>query len=337
MLNKRALPWRTDFEPYTVWLSEIMLQQTQVVTVIDYFNRFVKAYPTVQKLARANEEEVFKLWEGLGYYSRVRNLMRCAKIIVEQYDGIFPMELKKLLKLPGIGPYTAGAISSIAFNQQVAAVDGNVMRVISRYRTMDIDISDTKNRIVFEDEVLALMGDNARDFNQALMELGATVCTPKQPKCLQCPVNNECKAFEQGTMECYPVKLKKVSKKLMEMAVIILQQQDKVLIVKRPNTGLMPNLWGFPVVENVDETAEARVQNYMQHEFGLEVSVLKVDDGAKHIFTHLIWDMQLYRCILKDSNTAIKPIEFPETQWVKPQKFSEYAFPTAFRKLFQLI
>jgi A/G-specific adenine glycosylase len=334
---KRVLPWRESFEPYTVWLSEIMLQQTQVITVIEYFNRFVKAYPSVEALAQANEEQVFKLWEGLGYYSRARNLIRCAKIVVEQYDGIFPKTLKELLKLPGIGPYTAGAILSIAYNEPVPAVDGNVMRVVSRYRTLDVNVSDPKSRIVFENEVMALMGGSPRDFNQGLMELGATVCTPKQPKCAQCPVNERCKAFESVTVTQYPVKLKKIEKKTMEMAVIVLEQHGKVMIVKRPNKGLMANLWGFPVIESLSQTPEREVEQFMYEEYGLEVAVLKKEEGAKHIFTHLIWNMKVFRCNLKETNQVVKVIEYPETLWVKPEAFSLYAFPTAFRKLFPLI
>jgi A/G-specific adenine glycosylase len=334
---QRVLPWRESFEPYTVWLSEIMLQQTQVVTVVEYFNRFIKAYPSVEALAQANEEEVFKLWEGLGYYSRARNLIRCAKIVVEQYDGIFPKTLKELLKLPGIGPYTAGAILSIAYNEAVPAVDGNVMRVISRYRALDVNISDAKSRIVFENEVMTLTGGSPRDFNQGLMELGATVCTPKQPQCAQCPVNQQCKAFESGTVEQYPVKLKKVIKKSMEMAVIILEEQGKIMVVKRPNTGLMANLWGFPIVENSSTTPEHDVEYFMHEEYGLDVSVLKKEDGAKHVFTHLIWDMKLFRCTLRQTHQISKVIEYPEVLWLNPEAFKLYAFPTAFRKLFPLI
>ncbi|TCT16238.1 A/G-specific DNA-adenine glycosylase [Natranaerovirga pectinivora] len=334
---QRQLPWRESFEPYTVWLSEIMLQQTQVITVIDYFNRFVKAYPTVEALSQANEDDVFKLWEGLGYYSRARNLIRCAKIVVEEYEGQFPNDYKTLLKLPGIGPYTAGAILSIAYNQSIPAVDGNVMRVISRYRGLDVNISDTKSRVVFEKEVMSLIGGSPRDFNQGIMELGATVCTPKQSKCEQCPVNEGCQAFKSNTVDQYPVKLKKIKKKTMNMAAIILEEQDKMMIVKRPNSGLMANLWGFPVVETTSSTPEREIEDYIHEAYGLEIDVLKIEEGARHIFTHLIWDMTLYRCVIKASNKGSKIIEYPENLWVGKEAFNEYAFPTAFRKLFPLI
>lgn len=333
----RVLPWRENSDPYRIWLSEIMLQQTQVSTVIEYFNRFIKSYPNIEALNQANEEDVFKLWEGLGYYSRARNLLRCAKTIVEEYNGIFPKDLQKLKKLPGIGPYTAGAIMSIAYNEPVPAVDGNVMRVISRYRMLEINISDTKNRSVFEEEVMALMGGAPREFNQALMELGATICTPKQPKCLDCPVKEGCKAFKNGTAEQYPVKLKKIQKKVVKMAIIILEHQERIMIVKRPNTGLMANLWGFPSVPYTDELPEFTVNQHMKDEFDLEVNIKELEEGPKHIFTHMIWEMQLVKYSLKNTKDTIKPIEFPEIQWVRREQLKEYAFPTAFRKLFSML
>ncbi|NLM14147.1 MAG: A/G-specific adenine glycosylase [Epulopiscium sp.] len=330
----RVLPWRENSDPYRIWLSEIMLQQTQVATVIDYFNRFIKSYPNVEALNQAKEEDVFKLWEGLGYYSRARNLIRCAKTIVEEYNGIFPKDINKLKKLPGIGPYTAGAIMSIAYNEPVPAIDGNVMRVISRYRMLDVNISDTKIRSIFEKEVMALMGGSPREFNQALMELGATICTPKQPKCSECPVKEGCKAFKNETTEQYPVKLKKLQKKVMKMAVIILEHQGKMMIVKRPNSGLMANLWGFPAIPYLPESPKSTVKQYMKDEFDLEVLVNEIKEGPRHIFTHLIWEMQIFKCNLKSTNEEINPIEFPEIQWVKQEQLKKYAFPTAFKKLF---
>lgn len=333
----RALPWRENTDPYRIWLSEIMLQQTQVATVIKYFNRFIETYPDVETLSQANEEDVFKLWEGLGYYSRARNLLRCAKTIVEEYNGTFPKDIKKLKKLPGIGPYTAGAIMSIAYDEPAPAVDGNVVRVLSRYRMLEINISDSKSRHVFEKEVINLMGGSPREFNQALMELGATICTPKQPKCSQCPVKNGCTAFKNGTTEQYPIKLKKVKKKTIKMAIIILEYDEKIMIVKRPNTGLMANLWGFPSTPYTNEFPELTVKQYMKDEFDLDVLIRKIEVGSKHIFTHLIWEMELFKCTLEHAKEAIKPIEFPQIQWIKPEQLKEYAFPTAFKKLFSQI
>ena len=187
-INHRKLPWRDQFDPYKIWLSEIMLQQTQVTTVIDYFNRFVKTYPTVQDLALADEDSVLKLWEGLGYYSRARRLIPCAKMVVELFDGEFPKDYKKIIKLPGVGSYTAGAVLSIAYNIKLPAVDGNVMRVYSRLFNMDADISDAKSKKIFEEKVFDTLPEDRRHYNQALMELGATICTPKSPKCMACPI-----------------------------------------------------------------------------------------------------------------------------------------------------
>ncbi|TCK98499.1 A/G-specific DNA-adenine glycosylase [Natranaerovirga hydrolytica] len=334
---QRQLPWRESYQPYTVWLSEIMLQQTQVITVVDYYKRFLKAYPTIFDLSSADEDDIFKLWEGLGYYSRARNLIRCAKLIVEDYNGDFPKNKKELMKLPGIGPYTAGAILSIAYNQKEPAVDGNVMRVISRYRALNVNISEVKNKKIFEEEVQGLMGGEPRDFNQGLMELGATVCTPKNAKCTQCPVQEGCHAFANQTVYQYPVKLKKIKKQTKEMAVIILEVDQTLFITKRPNTGLMSNLWGFPVTERINLHSYVDIEAYMEEAFGLKVNVNQVEEGAKHIFTHLIWHMKLYKCTLKESSQAFKKIDYPEILWVNRSELENYAFPTAFKKVFKLI
>lgn len=334
---KRDLPWRKSFSPYTVWLSEIMLQQTQVITVIDYFNRFLEKYPTIQDLAGASEDEVFKLWEGLGYYSRARNLLNCARVVTEQYQGLFPKDLKALLKLPGIGPYTAGAIMSIAYEEPIPAVDGNVMRVMSRYNCMEVDISDTKNRRYFEEAVKSVIGGNPRDFNQALMELGATVCTPKNPKCEACPISANCRGFQTNTMIKYPIKLKKTKQNKVNIAFVVLEHQGELLFVKRPNEGLMPNLWAFPIVELKGQGLAAEVQEFMMEEFHIAIEVKNIEIGKRHVFTHLIWEIQLVRCSLRDKNDRNRIIDFPETTWISLKKTHEYAFPTAVKKQFKLI
>lgn len=331
--SARKLPWREEYEPYKTWLSEIMLQQTQVNTVIDYFNRFIAAYPDIYTLCQAKEEDIFKLWEGLGYYSRAKKILECAKTIVEEYNGVFPKDLNQLKKLPGIGPYTAGAILSIAYNLPAPAVDGNVMRVLSRYQMLDLNIADTKNRSFFEKEVLTLMTDAIpRDFNQALMDLGATICTPKQAKCSACPVKEGCKAFYHNKVEKYPVKLKKNKKRLQKVSVILVKDQDKILIVKRPDSGLMANLWGFPVVEDIHGNAHENIEKFMKDTFGLEVFVQKTEEGPKHVFTHLVWEMQLFKCILQSTRQST-PKVLSEIQWVKTEQLKEYAFPTAFKKI----
>lgn len=335
-LVKRDLPWRVTQDPYCIWLSEIMLQQTQVVTVIGYYNRFIKKYPTVNALAQANESEVYKLWEGLGYYSRARNLIRCAKEIVESYEGKFPQTVEGLKKLPGIGPYTAGAIASIAFNVKSHAVDGNVMRVISRIKMLEADVRNPKNRVVFESEVMRLMVDDSGDFNQGLMELGATICTPKSPKCHICPVQSFCMAYSSETQLNYPVKTPTPKKERLRMAVVILKHKGAYLMHLRPVGGLLSNLWGFPVVQ-VDgecQSPERLAREYLASDFGIQVKFDKETKGKTHIFTHLIWEMTLYHYDLIEMPDLI---EDPEIAWVEPSAFSDYAIPTAFKKLLDLL
>ncbi len=327
--EKRELPWRGHFSPYRTWVSEIMLQQTQVVTVVGYYNRFMAAFPTVEALSKADESDVFKLWEGLGYYSRARHLMRCAKQIVEVHGGDFPNDLEALKKCPGIGPYTAGAIKSIAFNEPAPAVDGNVMRVISRVKALPHDISDPKTRIFFENEVMGLMGGSPRSFNQGLMELGALICTPKKPSCEGCPVRLACAAYAAGNPMAYPVKLKKIKKTSQKMAVVIVERENKLLILKRPSGGLMGDLWGFPVLEMAEGSEE--VAKHMMSEFGLEVKLKETLYGDRHIFTHLNWEMWLLRC---DYVAGELQIDYPEVLWVEKSDLKSFAFPTAFKKLF---
>jgi A/G-specific adenine glycosylase len=341
-VNKRVLPWRRDFKPYEVWLSEIMLQQTQVVTVVEYFNRFLTAYPTVADLANAEEEDVFKLWEGLGYYSRAKNLLRCARIIKDNYNGEFPDDYRALLDLPGIGPYTAGAIMSIAFQKKIPAVDGNVMRVISRIYASDMDISDSKNRVFFVDRVMELMPDRPRDFNQAMMELGARVCTPKAPACDVCPISNHCKAYGLGIPLSFPVKSKKMVKRHEDVAVVIITDNQRIMAVKRPVEGLLSNLWGFPTVhfdkgshiENREDSVLEAIDSYLRETFDLRADLISVVEGAKHVFTHRIWDMWIYSYGVDKEQISKFRVEDPEVKWVDVDEMARLAFPTAFKKIF---
>ncbi len=330
---KRSLPFRETRNAYNIWLSEVMLQQTQVATVIDYYNRFTARFPDVYSLAEADEEEVFKLWEGLGYYSRARNLMRTARLVADTYDGIFPDNRPELLKLPGIGPYTAGAILSIAYDVPTHAVDGNVMRVMSRVFDMDADISDPKSRKLFEDVVMREMGGAPHVFNQALMELGALVCTPKKPKCATCPVQSMCAAYERDIVDKRPVKLKKIKKGKVKIAVIVAQYQGKYLIVKRPNEGLMANLWGFPN-QPYETFSYGDIEAHLATEFGVESRAYADRAGKKHVFTHLIWEVQL---VFAEVTKAPGTVESPEVKWLERQAFETLAFPTAFKKQFEAI
>lgn len=281
--NKRDMPWRRTSDPYCIWVSEVMLQQTQVITVIPYYINFMERFPTVSALAAATLEEVHQYWQGLGYYRRGENLWKGAKVIEERWQGEFPRDPKLISEIPGIGPYTLGAICSIAFHMPLPAVDGNVMRVMSRWYRMLDDIGIAKNRKLFEEKVMENMPDDPNSFNQALMELGALICTPKNPKCEVCPVQTLCEAHLKHEEEHYPVKEKKIKKVEEHYTLILLKKGDTYSFEKRPEEGLLANLWGIPMVEKEKENLLAMQLN---HENQL--------NEVTHIFTHKKWRMVPY-------------------------------------------
>ncbi|RHW34770.1 A/G-specific adenine glycosylase [Lysinibacillus yapensis] len=290
--EKRDLPWRRTSDPYKIWVSEVMLQQTRVDTVIPYYNRFLDKYPTLQSLAYAPQEELLKMWEGLGYYSRARNLQAGVKEVVEKYDAIVPDTRHDISKLKGIGPYTAGAILSIAYNKPEHAVDGNVMRVLSRVLHITEDIAVPKTKKVFEEAVDALIDeDYPGDFNQALMDLGAMICTPTSPKCLLCPVRDYCTAFQEGDADQLPIKSKKTKTKKVKFDVFVaIDKEGKYLVEKRKEEGLLANMWQFPMIE-LNENANS-IESF-QHNYNV-IILEKADDkdlNFKHIFSHLTWEL----------------------------------------------
>lgn len=320
--NARDLPWRRDTEPYHVWVSEIMLQQTRVEAVRGYYERFLEALPNIEALARADDEALLKLWEGLGYYSRVRNMKKAAQEITENHGGEFPKSYKEVLALPGIGAYTAGAVCSICYEQPTAAVDGNVLRIISRItESFDpIDLPETKKRIAEELERV-YPKDRCGAFTQALMELGACVCTPRSPKCEICPAKAFCLAAKHGTAGDLPVKLPKRQKKEEQRTVFLLEHDGKLAIQKRAEKGLLSGLWQFPNVEGTLSPEEALKA---AQGFGTAPSEMVKELHKTHIFTHIKWEMTGYhiRC-------AAESAEFI---WTAPEKLTEaYALPTAFR------
>lgn len=335
-LNKRDLPWRMTKDPYKIWLSEIMLQQTQVATVIDYFNRFIEAFPTVEALALATEEHVFKLWEGLGYYSRAKNLIRCANKVVADYHGKFPENIEDLIKLPGIGPYTAGAIASIAFDKPEPAVDGNVLRVVSRLYCLGEPINESKHQPLYRQKTMALMTERPSDFTQAMMELGAMICTPKSPACSKCPLTEICCGFKSKTQTDYPVKVKKVKQReeLIGIAVVVSGQQ--VLLIKHNNTGLLANLWGFPRVQ-LDETSldsyEKQIKNHLELEFDFQPEYNYSIGGKTHVFTHIKWNTILFFFYTDDKISS----EMPLLEWVYLKDITLKALPTALKKQLVII
>ncbi len=299
---KRDLPWRQSRNPYHIWLSEIMLQQTRVETVKGYYQRFLSALPTIEALASAPQEEVLKLWEGLGYYSRARNLQKAAQMIMSQYDGVFPHTYDEILTLSGIGPYTAGAIASIAFGVVVPAIDGNVYRVASRYFGVREDIGAPR----VQKEIRALLqsflpsSEHIGDFNQALMELGASHCSPTNPDCHLCPWQGTCDAFDQGDAESLPIKMKKQKPKALDVAVCLLTYQDRVLVMKRSER-LLQGLYVFALLEQ--ETDPKSIEALLLEQ-DLSPTHPKSLATAKHVFTHRIWEMTIYHVPLTQSPSA---------------------------------
>ncbi|MHA6252692.1 A/G-specific adenine glycosylase [Oceanobacillus sp. CAU 1775] len=331
--NKRDLPWRKSQDPYTVWISEIMLQQTKVDTVIPYFNRFVEKYPTTHALAEADEEDVLKSWEGLGYYSRARNLQTAVREVVEKYEGKVPSEKEALGELKGVGPYTRGAILSIAFNQPEPAVDGNVMRVFSRVFLVDDDIAKARTRTHFETLVREVISEeNPSAFNQGIMDLGATICTPKSPACLLCPVQEYCRAYAIGAENELPVKTKaKKQKQIAYAAVLIKNKEGKYLIEKRPETGLLANLYQFPMVPLENITPE-KLELWFDEKYDLKIKVNEQRGQLKHVFSHLIWQIKVYTAEAKEGT-----VESSELLFVDRPEIDALPFPVPHLKMMEYL
>lgn len=291
--HARALPWREEVSPYRVWVSEIMLQQTRVEAVKPYFEHFVEVLPDVKALAECQEERLLKLWEGLGYYNRVRNMQTAAKQVMEEYGGKIPEDFTELLKLKGIGRYTAGAISSIAYGKPVPAVDGNVLRVISRVAGDDRDIAKQSVRTNIEEQLEKIIPPKyASVFNQALMELGATVCLPNgEPKCIECPWHGFCIAEAEKRTGKLPVKSKLAKRKIEERTVFLIRDGEKVALRKRPSKGLLAGLYEFPNEKGYFGTNEA--VSYVKK---MQLTPLRIEplSDAKHIFSHVEWRMKGY-------------------------------------------
>lgn len=322
----RVLPWRENPAPYRVWVSEIMLQQTRVEAVKPYFERFIEALPTVNDLAVCEEDVLLKLWEGLGYYNRVRNMQSAAKQIMEQYGGKIPSAYKDLLQLKGIGHYTAGAIASIAYGQAVPAVDGNVLRVISRVAADDRDIRKQSVRSNMEVELQKIIPEqSAGAFNQALMELGATVCLPNAaPKCGQCPWTEICLAKKEEKLETIPFKSKAAGRKKEERTVFLIQDGEKILLRKRPKKGLLAGMYEFPNAKGryTQEMALAYVK-----EMGFSPRRIQTLEQSVHIFSHVEWHMQGYLIRIDAFEQSTDDTVFAEV-WDFKEK---YAMPSAFR------
>ena len=324
--NARELPWRSCHSAYCIWVSEIMLQQTQVDTVIPYFNRWMRVFPDIQTLSEANEQSVLAVWEGLGYYSRGRNLLKAAKIITDELDGQLPQTMKELQKLPGIGRYTAAAIASIAFNLDIAAVDGNIRRVISRL----FDVTEPARSTQGERKIWSLAQANlpsgqASDYNQAMMDLGASICLPSKPRCNECPVAEFCVAFHRGVQEKRPVKKPRKAIPHLTVTAGVLRQEGQVLLAKRPSRGLLGGLWEFPggTMEESDESLEACLEREILEELGIHIKVGAAFGKFKHAYTHFKITLHAFLCIPALGETP-QPLESDGLEWVTLPDLEDY-------------
>jgi len=352
--NHRILPWRKDRTPYSTWISEAMLQQTRVTTVLDYYPRFLKRFPTPSDLASATEDEVFKLWEGLGYYSRARNLMRGAAYICEHFDGNLPSDPDLLLEIPGIGPYMAGAIASLAFDRAVPAVDGNCIRIYSRIFALPLVPSERSTYNEIYSRVLSdIPSENPGDFNEALMDLGSLICTPKSPRCSICPFASTCSACLLGKQEDFPLKKPKKETPVEDHTILKIYVGDRILVRKRPAKGLLAGLFeliDLPGVLTVSDVAAWLSENLLDENLLDSSSPLGTTSapdirplgGSHHVFSHLRWNMLGYEIHLPEvsakadkKNQAAKSALVARAEslgrLVTPEEYDQLAFASAIR------
>ncbi len=328
-VEKREMPWRNNHNPYRILVSEFMLQQTQVKTVIPYFQRWMKSFPTVKKLAQARESAVLKHWEGLGYYSRARNLKKTAQIIQQEYAGKVPDSMDEILKLPGVGRYTAGAVLSIAFGKKVPVLDGNVKRVLSRLFLLQENGNDRKSEKILWMTMQNLLPESgAGDFNQAFMELGATVCLPKNPLCLLCPFNSICKAQKLGKQNLYPPRKQTVPSKKIEVSAGVIIRRNRIYIQKRKTEGLMGGLWEFPGGKfEIGETAEQCLHREIKEELGVALHIDEKLMTVKHSYTRFRVTLHVFKCRIRSGR--VSPTNCEASSWVKTEDLDSYAFPAA--------
>ncbi|MCJ8332470.1 MAG: A/G-specific adenine glycosylase, partial [Lentisphaeria bacterium] len=294
--NKREMPWRNKPDAYRTWISEIMLQQTQVDTVIPYFERFIKSFTGIKKLADADTDDVLKHWEGLGYYSRARNLHKCARLLRDDYNCKMPKTYEELLKLPGFGRYTAAAVASIANFEEVAVVDGNVLRVYSRLFKYRKDVTKESSKLeIFEKLNKSIKGKNPSSFNQGMMELGAVICKPSNPHCPLCPLNDDCKALQSGLIDELPNKPKKKKVPVYKLAVAVISKNGDYLLQQRADTGMLAGLWEFPGGKVSSRKNEKReLQEKLKDQLGIEVSLQEKLGSCSHSYSHFKVELNIY-------------------------------------------
>ena len=337
--NQRDLPWRRNYLPYEVWISEIMLQQTQVKTVLPYYARWMARFPDVGSVAGTPEDVVLKHWEGLGYYSRARNIQRTARILAEEFHSQVPANYPTLRRLPGIGHYTASAILSLAFNQDHPVVDGNVKRVFARLFDIARPVSERASLRFIEESARALLPHGkARDFNQGLMELGAVACVPRNPRCLLCPIEKECRSRSVGIELARPVSAPPKRTQAIDVAVGVLTPRERIFIQKRPPGGLMAHLWEFPggKIQNGETPEDALVREFME-ELDVRVGKLQKIGVILHSYTSFRVTLHAYRCRFDPEGQRPTLRSAVDSRWVTPSQLTDYPFPAANQKLIRML
>lgn len=332
--SKRDLPWRRTTDPYAVWVSEVMLQQTRVETVIPYYHTFLKLFPTVIHLSDASEHQVLKAWEGLGYYSRARNLHQASKRIRTEFDGRIPLIQKEFLSLAGVGPYICAAVLSICAGEPLPVVDGNVLRVVSRYQALEDNIDKGNTRAkVYRELAFIIPASSPGDFNQAMMELGALVCAPQQPLCLDCPITRKCLARKKGLQDQLPRRSVKRSVPTHRVSVAIIVQGDRIFIQKRPSTGHLGGLWEFPGgKQKGGEDPEQTLKRECREELGVELNIIKSLKVVKHGYTHFKVELHPFICRLQAKQEPI--CANTPCQWITLEELNGFPFPRANHKIF---
>ncbi|HTL88913.1 MAG TPA: A/G-specific adenine glycosylase [Leptolyngbya sp.] len=331
----RTLPWRNTRDPYAIWVSEIMLQQTQVKTVIPYFDRWMQQFPSIESFANADLQTVLKAWEGLGYYARARNFHRAAQQVVSEHQGRFPTDLEKALQLPGIGRTTAGGILSAAFDQPCAILDGNVKRVLARLTALEVPPNKAMSQLWKLSETL-IDPNHGRDFNQALMDLGATVCTPKHPACLVCPWRSHCEAYNRGIQSDLPMSETRAPIPHKVIGVAVIWNEQRILIDRRKAEGLLGGLWEFPGGKvEPGETIEHCIKREIQEELAIEIEVGDRLIVVDHTYTHFRVTLNVHHC--RHLSGEPQAIECDEIRWVTLDELSEFPFPKANLKIIEAL
>ena len=328
--HKMPMPWRDDKNIYHIWLSEIMLQQTQIATVIPYYHKWLKKFPDIIDVAKANENEILKIWEGLGYYSRALNFHHACKKIIKSYNGIIPKDQNKFIKLKGVGKYIDAAVRSIGYNDIVPTIDGNVNRVVSRLLCLDKP-PQNKYTEIYNFLISIIDRKNPGDFNQALMDLGRNICKPKKPLCQDCPIKNYCAAYQNNQISQYPIKIESKKNPHFNIAVGVIWKGNDILITKRKLGGLLGGLWEFPGGKlNNNESSEECIIREIYEEIGIQIELKSFISNIKHQYSHFSISLDSFHCIYKYG--VPKPKTASDMKWISPKEISKFAFPKANHK-----